>query len=194
MIIVFRWLGCKWTIVVGIITYMPYIGAQMYPRLFTLIPAGLSVGIGAGPLLCAKCTYLAIAAEAFSGILKGRIKSEVLVVRFFGLFFVFYQLAQVWGNLISSSVLSYGEGNDHINSTVVNNFTKKNVSAICGGEFCPGVTAAINPNLIPPDPSKILILAGIFLGCMAFAAILISFFVDSLSRYNNFCLLYELIK
>lgn len=82
---------------------MPFIAAQFYPRVYTLVPAGLAVGFGGGPLWCAKCTYLTVVAEAFSTLLHGEIKQEVLVVRFFGLFFIFYQMAQVWGNLISSS-------------------------------------------------------------------------------------------
>lgn len=82
---------------------MPFIAAQFYPRFYTLIPAGLTVGFGGGPLWCAKCTYLSVVAEAFSAITHNKVKSEVLIVRFFGLFFVFYQMAQVWGNLISST-------------------------------------------------------------------------------------------
>jgi len=82
---------------------MPFIAAQFYPRFYTLIPAGLVVGFGGGPLWCAKCTYLSVVAEAFSGLTGKKIKSDVMVVRFFGLFFVFYQMAQVWGNLISST-------------------------------------------------------------------------------------------
>lgn len=88
---------------ISFIAYMPFIGAQMYPRFFTLIPAGLFVGLGGGALWCGKCTYLSIVAEAFSKLTGGKIKTEVLLVRFFGLFFVFYQMAQVWGNLISAS-------------------------------------------------------------------------------------------
>lgn len=82
---------------------MPFILAQFYPQIYTLIPAGLAVGFGGGPLWCAKCTYLTVVAEALC-ILKGNNnKTDALVVRFFGLFFIFYQMAQVWGNLISSS-------------------------------------------------------------------------------------------
>lgn len=82
---------------------MPFIAAQFYPRIFTLIPGGLAVGFGGGPLWCAKCTYLTVVAEAFNAIVNDETKQDVLIVRFFGLFFIFYQLAQVWGNLISSS-------------------------------------------------------------------------------------------
>lgn len=96
---------------------MPFIAAQFYPRVYTLVPAGLAVGFGGGPLWCAKCTYLTVVAEAFSTLLHGEIKQEVLVVRFFGLFFIFYQMAQVWGNLISSSGNLY-----NISPFLLNNF------------------------------------------------------------------------
>lgn len=88
---------------IGFITYMPFVAAQFYPSAFTLIPSGLSVGLGGAAMWCAKCTYLTIAAEVYSAISGGRAKTHDLVVRFFGLFFFFFQSAQVWGNLISSS-------------------------------------------------------------------------------------------
>lgn len=84
------------------ISYMPFVAAQFYPNIYTLIPSGLLVGTGGAALWCAKCTYLTIAADAFAEI-TGKSKSTDLVVRFFGVFFFFYQTAQVWGNLISSS-------------------------------------------------------------------------------------------
>jgi thiol-disulfide isomerase/thioredoxin len=82
---------------------MPFIAAQFFPRFYTLLPAGLFVGFGGGPLWCAKCTYLTIIAEAYVAVTGNKQKVENVVVRFFGLFFVFYQMAQVWGNLISST-------------------------------------------------------------------------------------------
>lgn len=57
---VYRWLGTKWTICLSLITYMPFIACQMYPSFYTLVPAGLLLGLGAGPLWCAKCTYLSL--------------------------------------------------------------------------------------------------------------------------------------
>lgn len=66
-----------------------------------MIPAGLAVGFGGGPLWCAKCTYLTVLSEAYAKITG--IGSEIVVTRFFGVFFLFYQFSQVWGNLISSA-------------------------------------------------------------------------------------------
>lgn len=85
----------------SLIAYMPFIISQFYPRFYTMIPAGLAVGFGGGPLWCAKCTYLTVISEAYSQITG--IGADIAVTRFFGVFFMFYQFSQVWGNLISSA-------------------------------------------------------------------------------------------
>lgn len=184
---VIKWFGCKWTIALSFIAYMPYIAAQFYPRFYTFIPAALGVGFGGGPLWCAKCTYLSIVAEAMTRVVGNDSVQDVNVVRFFGLFFVFYQMAQVWGNLISSSVLSFGKvelSSDIASTSNITLSTHSKVAEICGAKFCPGIDANINPNLIPPELGKIQMLSGIFLCCMVLACLLVIFGVDSLKRYG----------
>jgi hypothetical protein len=88
-------------VAVSFIAYMPYIGAQFYPKFYTMIPAGLLVGLGGGPLWCGKCTYLSVVSEIYSELTN--VPTDTLVVRFFGVFFMIFQFAQVWGNLISST-------------------------------------------------------------------------------------------
>lgn len=79
---------------------MPFIAAHFYPRFYTMIPGGMFVGLGGGPLWCAKCTYLSVIGTAYATITD--VSPDVAITRFFGVFFMFYQLSQVWGNLISS--------------------------------------------------------------------------------------------
>lgn len=178
-----RLLGCKWTIALSFITYMPFIIAQFYPRMWTLVPGGAAVGLGGGPLWCAKCTYLTVIAEAYSTLIGSEKKTDAMVVRFFGMFFLFYQMAQVWGNLISSSVLSYGEIALNETIDVAAAATQHaSVRELCGARFCPGISAASNPNLQPPDSSKINLLMAIFLGLMVMASVLVMSGVDSLKR------------
>ncbi|KAL1401075.1 hypothetical protein pipiens_006910 [Culex pipiens pipiens] len=189
-VMVIRWLGCKWTIVVSFVAYMPYLAAQFYPRFYTLIPAGLAVGFGGGPLWCAKCTYLSVIAEAFSVIKQRKVKADYLIVKFFGLFFVFYQLAQVLGNLISFSVLSYGQDDSasHLNSTTA--YSVVNISETCGANYIAPVDRQkslvndTNLDLHRPDATRLNVLTGIFLACMAIASLSVAVGVDSLKRYN----------
>uniref|UniRef100_A0A182MYP9 UNC93-like protein n=1 Tax=Anopheles dirus TaxID=7168 RepID=A0A182MYP9_9DIPT len=181
-VLVIRHLGCKWTIVVSFIAYMPYIAAQFYPSFATLIPSGLAVGFGGGPLWCAKCTYLSIIAEAFSVATRRKVRTEYLIVKFFSLFFVFYQLAQVLGNLISFTVLSYGES-EPVNGTIESSV---NVSVTCGANYAAPIHqeahAAID--LKRPEPEQLNRLTGIFLACMGVASVSVALGVDSLKRYN----------
>ncbi|KAJ2949245.1 hypothetical protein O0L34_g6195 [Tuta absoluta] len=197
--IVIKWLGCKWAVAFSFIAYMPFICAQFYPRLYTLVPAGMMVGFGGGPLWCAKCTYLSVVAEPYSKL--SGIPVDVLVVRFFGLFFMFYQMAQIWGNMVSSAILSssLGDSPTFTNKTLAPtasalfaNITNTTASApavdygaTCGVNFCSGSASHENENLVPPSPLKIQVIAGVYLACMVSACLLVAVGVDSLTRYTS---------
>ncbi|XP_026477217.1 UNC93-like protein [Ctenocephalides felis] len=177
-VLMIGWLGCKWTMAVSFITYMPYIAAQFGPSFGTMIPAALCVGFGGGPLWCAKCTYLTVLAAAYAKITDGK-NSEALVVRFFGLFFMIFQFSQIWGNLISSIVLS--SGTDSQNITI-----DPDALELCGANFLPGQAISTgNTNLEPPSPEKIYTIAGIYLACMVTACLIVALFVDSSDRYES---------
>ncbi|XP_032517443.2 UNC93-like protein [Danaus plexippus] len=175
-VVIIKWLGTKWAISLSFITYMPYIAAQLYPTFYTLIPAALIVGLGGGPLWCAKCTYLSVISEAHSTI--SDISPEVLLVRFLGLFFMIFQFNQVWGNLISSLVISSGD-----NVAAVTTVNDSFIPQLCGGNFLP--TKDAGQALQQQPPEKIQMIAGIYLGCMAAAALIVAVGVDSMKRYKT---------
>ncbi|PSN44856.1 hypothetical protein C0J52_10279 [Blattella germanica] len=85
-VVLIKWLGCKWTLVVTLIAYMPYIAAQVYATFYTMIPAALLVGVGAGPLWCAQCVYTNLVAEVYAE-LEG-VPTSTILARFFGIFFI----------------------------------------------------------------------------------------------------------
>nr|CAD7267902.1 unnamed protein product [Timema shepardi] len=168
---VIRWLGCKRTVIASFIAYMPYIGAQFYPQFSTMIPTGLLMGLGGGPLWCAKCTYVTVVTKTFSEIT--RVDSEVVTVQFFAIFFTIYIFCHVWGNLVSSLVFSLDAGDVQDGVT-------------CGANFCPSTASTTNnTNLERPSDEKIYTVAGIYLGCMVIAVCIVSFGVDSLKRYHE---------
>nr|CAD7607564.1 unnamed protein product [Timema genevievae] len=168
---VIRWLGCKWTVIAAFIAYMPYIGAQFYPQFSTMIPTGLLMGLGGGPLWCAKCTYVTVITKTFSEIT--RVDSDVVTVQFFAIFFTIYIFCHVWGNLVSSLVFSLDAGDVQDDLT-------------CGANFCPSTASTTNnTNLERPSDEKIYTVAGIYLACMVIAVCIVSFGVDSLKRYNE---------
>lgn len=93
-------LTVKWTLCLSMLCYIPYIGAQFYPRFYTLVPAGVLVGLGAAPMWAAKATYLTQTGAVYAKLTDQQV--DGIVVRFFGFFFLAWQTAELWGNLVSS--------------------------------------------------------------------------------------------
>ena len=123
---------------------------------------------------------------------------EAIVIRFFGIFFFFFQCNSILGNIISTAVLSSG------NKTHVQLSDQE--MALCGRAFCSqravaaesvevsddGITLApsIEEESVPnanfdTDITKIYIIAAIYLACSIAAALLVAFFVDPLSRFDT---------
>ena len=97
---VIKRLTVKWTLCLSMLCYAPYIGAQFYPRFYTLVPAGILLGLGAAPMWAAKATYLTQVGGVYAKLTDE--PADAIVVRFFGFFFLAWQTAELWGNLISS--------------------------------------------------------------------------------------------
>lgn len=93
-------LTVKWTLCASILCYAPYIAAQFYPRFYTLVPTGVLLGIGAAPMWASKATYLTQVAGVYAKVTDQ--PADGIIVRFFGFFFLAWQAAELWGNLISS--------------------------------------------------------------------------------------------
>jgi len=188
--ILIKWLKVKWTLVLCIFCYSTYIGAQFYPEFYTLLPTAFILGMGAAPMWSAKCTYLTQVAHRFAG-LDGS-DPEPVVVKFFGIFFFFFQCNSVLGNIISTSVLSSG-------STATFPEVSDADMAKCGSAYCPAqlvASANISQSLessdddvendnFKTDITKIYIIAGIYLACSISAAFIIAFFVDPLTRFGE---------
>lgn len=65
---------------------MPYIASQFYPRFYTLVPAGILVGLGAAPMWASKATYLTQLGQVYAKLTDQSV--EAIIVRFFGFFFL----------------------------------------------------------------------------------------------------------
>lgn len=196
--LVIRRLTVKWTLCASMICYAPYIGAQFYPRynsyqphrthiktdtktvfslyrFYTLVPAGILLGLGAAPMWASKATYLTQVGQVYAKITDQAV--DAIIVRFFGFFFLAWQTAELWGNLISSLVLSSGAhggggGNGSHSEAAL---------SLCGANFCV-LASAENGNLERPPDAEIYEISTIYLACIVSAVIVIALFLDPLSR------------
>ncbi|XP_071950683.1 protein unc-93 homolog A-like [Antedon mediterranea] len=165
--IIIRNLGLKWTLVCSMACYTLYSVANFWPGWGTLIPASALVGFSAAPLWSAKCTYLTTSGMKY-GILSGE-ASDAVINRFFGIFFLMFQSAQIWGNLISSLVLQQAPDSNYTNTG----------SQICGSKDCPA-SGNTSESDCGDDISSSLVntLMGIYTGCGVVAILLIIAFLD----------------
>ena len=99
--IMIKKLTVKWTMVVSIFCYSAYIAAQFHPQFYTLVPGAIILGLGAAPMWSAKCTYLSQVGNIYGELTSQPV--EPIIVKFFGIFFLFFQSSSIWGNLIASS-------------------------------------------------------------------------------------------
>jgi hypothetical protein len=86
----------------------------------------------------------------------------------------------LWGNLISSVVLSsgaHGSGGGH------SNYSEAALD-LCGANFCV-VETTDNANLERPPDSEIFTISSIYLACIVAAVTIIALFMDPLSRYGE---------
>lgn len=91
-----------------------------------------------------------------------------------------WQSAELWGNLISSLVLSSGAHGSGGSSA---NFSEASLD-LCGANFCV-VGTTDNANLERPPDSEIYEISSIYLACILAAVIIIALFMDPLSRYGE---------
>lgn len=81
-------------------TQAPHVCSSLHR--YTLVPTSILLGLGAAPLWSAHCTYLTIMGNTHAEK-AGKVGKDV-VNHYFGIFFLIFQSAGVWGNLISSLV------------------------------------------------------------------------------------------
>ncbi|CAL4066106.1 unnamed protein product, partial [Meganyctiphanes norvegica] len=170
-----RKLKYKKTTALCMLAYSTYIAAQFYPEYYTLVPTAIIVGIGAAPMWSAQCSYFTQAGQTFAK-LTGE-DSEVVVTRFFGIFFLFFQSSQIWGNLISSLVLNRGAASADKNATTIEEY--------CGANFMPGVDIPFGEG---EDANEIrdedrYLMSGIYLACAILSSAIVFIFVDPLSKF-----------
>jgi len=177
-------LTVKWTMVVSIFCYSTYIAAQFYPEFYTLIPGAIILGLGAAPMWSAKCTYLSQVGNIYGELTDSPV--EPIIVRFFGIFFLFFQSSSIWGNLISSAVLSLDESSNE-------NVTQPDLST-CGINYCPAAPSneseeseseESGDDNFSATPIQLYILAGVYLACSLAAALTVALFVTPLTEYGE---------
>ncbi|XP_072028534.1 protein unc-93 homolog A-like [Amphiura filiformis] len=169
--VVIRFLGTKWAIVAACCTYCVYIAMNFYPTYYTLIPAAVLMGMGAGPLWSAQGTHLTTSAMNLADITSET--HEAVISRFNGVFFLFVLASQIPGNLVSSLVLYSGVNGGTSNETDL---------SFCGANDC-GTAVTNSSGSYSPDQTTVYILFGTLLAWGTLSIPMAAFFMNPLQSY-----------
>lgn len=97
-------LTSKWTIVLGLLFYLFWTAANFYPHFYTLIPTSIGVGFGQSLAWGAQVSYMEkLASDA---ALASKTLTQSGLYRYNGIFLACFQTSHIWGNLVSSILLS----------------------------------------------------------------------------------------
>lgn len=151
-------MSAKWAIVCGMFSFLTWTGANFYPRFYTLIPTAVFSGWGQGILWTAEASYILKLAFDSSRFTKEGIDTEV--VRFNGFFLAGFQTTHIWGNLISSIVISSTTTDDlstdgELSANLTTSIQDSGAINKCGGLYpC------------SPVPGGIMKMSGLYTECI----------------------------
>ncbi|XP_072041292.1 protein unc-93 homolog A-like [Amphiura filiformis] len=143
---------------------------NFYPTYYTLIPAAVLMGMGAGPLWSAQGTHLTTSAMNLADITSET--HEAVISRFNGVFFLFFLASQIPGNLVSSLVLFSGVNGGNANETDL---------SFCGANDCGAAANSSSSDL--PDQTTVYILFGTLLAWGTLSIPMAAFFMNPLPSY-----------
>ncbi|XP_078503903.1 protein unc-93 homolog A-like [Lissotriton helveticus] len=163
-------IGCKWTLVISMSCFVTYTVANFYPQWYTLMPTSVILGLAGGPLWTAKCTYLTTSGIRYAEK-KGKDKTHVVNL-YFGVFYLLFHSAGVWGNLISSLIFSQRA----TNGTGLN-------YTYCGAFNCPelNINSMNYTETDRPSTHLIYTLMGVYTGCGVLAVLIVATFLDQIN-------------
>lgn len=156
--------GCKGCVLSGFLAYGVYAVVNFYPTFYTLIPVCILQGVFVIPIGAAQGIYVTDLATQYAD-LTGELTSMV-INRFNGIFFFFWQNTQIWGNVVSSVVLQ--------NKAITNE--NDTMPTECGAAFCNAQTNI--STLEHPFNELIYTLYGILLGMIVLGCVMTIVLVD----------------
>ncbi|GFO16543.1 unc-93-like protein a [Plakobranchus ocellatus] len=96
----------KWAMCGGVMCFIAWFSAHAHPTFWSLVPTSVLVGLGQAVLWNVESSYvLKLAMDSAAVTRRGNMDQEMF--RFHGFFLACFQSTHIWGNLISSLMLSW---------------------------------------------------------------------------------------
>ncbi|KAK3084007.1 hypothetical protein FSP39_006661 [Pinctada imbricata] len=163
---VISYISGKGALIISWISLMIFVGANYYPRSFVLIPGAAIEGLATGLMWTAQGAIVTSIAVEYAEITGGSF--EDTLSKMFGIFCAAFQSTQIWGNLLSSTVLGSGGGPPPLNTTI-------HVAPLCGKDNCPKFEKCESKTSFTEDRAEIILISA-YMG-FAFIGLLVTIFM-----------------
>ena len=97
----------KWAMCGGVMCFLAWFSAHVHPTFWTLVPTSMLVGLGQAIIWNAESSYVLKLAFDSATASGNRANLDQEMFRFHGIFLACFQSTHIWGNLISSLMLSW---------------------------------------------------------------------------------------
>lgn len=181
-------LGTKYSLLLGFNCHLVYTLTNYYPSWYTLIPSSILLGFASAPLWAAASTHITKVSIDIAPALR---KDTALVIsKSTGIFFSFFQLSQLPGNLLSSLILfPYTNENQLANTSETWNGTaERNTTSIVPTELC-NHHLELRPNISIETATigrtYLYALVSVYTGLVMLGIIILLIFVDRLPANNK---------
>ena len=182
-------LGTKYSLLLGFNCHLVYTLTNYYPSWYTLIPSSILLGFASAPLWAAASTHITKVSIDIAPALR---KDTALVIsKSTGIFFSFFQLSQLPGNLLSSLILfPYTNENQLANTSETWNGTaERNTTSIVPTELCNHHLELRPPNISIETATigrtYLYALVSVYTGLVMLGIIILLIFVDRLPANNK---------
>ena len=177
-------LGTKYSLLLGFICHLVYTLTNYYPSWYTLIPSSVLIGFASGPIWAAANTHIAKVAVEIAPALR---KDSALVIsRFTGLFFFFFQLAELPGNLASSLILfPYSNDDTLVNTSELPIVVERNTSPTIPGPPSKELCNYLNETT-PIETKYLYALVSVYAVFIVVGIVILFLVVDQLPSDNQF--------
>ena len=172
--LIIRICGLKWTIVISMFPALLWIAANGVGVWATMIPASILVGLFGAPVWIAHGSYTMEMAKEYAKQTNQMV--DKVATLFYGLFGTFRMTGYVFGDIISSTVLSKGRSE---------NFSEpddETIEQYCGMNDCPWLEMNITTFEDPPK-TVVWSLLAVYATFNVIAIIIGCIFLDPLPQY-----------
>ena len=174
-------LGTKYSLLLGFICHLVYTLTNYYPSWYTLIPSSVLIGFASGPIWAAAHTHITKVAVEIAPALRKDL--ALLISRFTGILFFFFQFAQLPGNLASSLIL-YPYSNDDTLANTSALDVERNASSTIPGPPSNELCNYLNETT-PIETKYLYALVSVYAVFIVVGIVILFFAVDRLPSDNE---------